>query len=333
MAYPVFDLHCDTADRLSWQSLPEDLKATLGSDAYGPGDEEHLDEIRDIKANRGHLSLERVGSTPWVQCFACYIPDVLSPQDSVRFYEHVSANLDEQAGRHAEAFSLVASAQDIPEQPEAGRLLGVRTIENARLFAADLAHIDTLRRAGVLMASLSWNAAGPLASGHDDESAGLTDVGREALRRMEDARMVLDVSHLNDRCFDEVARLATRPLVASHSNSRAVCGHPRNLTDAQFCEIRDRGGIVGLNYADIFISSEGVPTFDDLSRHIDRWLELGGERTVALGSDFDGCDTPPCIAAADDMPHFQKQLVARFGADVTRKLCFDNARAFFARWS
>ena len=147
--------------------------------------------------------------------------------------------------------------------------------------------------------------------------------------------MVLDVSHLNDRCFAEVERRASRPFVASHSNSRAVCGHPRNLTDAQFARIRDRGGIVGLNYCDIFLSDDApgrAPSFDDIARHIDHWLELDGEDVIALGSDFDGCDTPPCIATAAQMPGFQQQLEQRFGSEVTRKLCYANALAFFERW-
>ncbi len=80
----------------------------------------------------------------------------------------------------------------------------------------------------------------------------------DALRRMEEERVVLDVSHLNDVCFSEVANFATAPFVASHSNARAVCGHKRNLTDAQFAEIRDRGGIVGLNYADLFVVEDRI---------------------------------------------------------------------------
>ena len=330
MPYPVFDLHSDTADRLAWQTLPQAIKDRVGMDAYGPGDADHLSDICDLACNRGHLSLDAIGATPWVQCLACYIPDDLSPAEATTFHAHVEAYLLAQAERH-DAFTLAQSVNDIPEEPAAGQLVGIKTIENARLFAADLSLIERLAQQGLLMASLSWNAPGPLASGHDDEMAGLTSIGIEALRRMEDAHVLLDVSHLNDRSFDDVLRHARHPFVASHSNSRAVCGHPRNLTDAQFAEIRDRGGIVGLNYCCLFLSDSGEPTFDDISRHIDHWLELGGENTIALGSDFDGCDTPACIATAREMPSFQEQLVRRFGDDITRALCYDNALAFFRR--
>ena len=211
----------------------------------------------------------------------------------------------------------------------------MRTIENARLFAHDIELVHACAEQGLLMASLSWNAPGPLASGHDAPELGLTATGREVLRRMEEERVILDVSHLNDVCFDEVASLAERPFVASHSNARAVCGHKRNLTDAQFAEIRDRGGIVGLNYADLFVVDDPAatpPTFDDLSRHIEHWLDLGGERVLALGSDFDGCDPVPDIASADKMLAFQEHLEQRFGAEIIGSLCGGNALAFFERF-
>lgn len=149
---------------------------------------------------------------------------------------------------------------------------------------------------------------------------------------MEAERMVLDASHLNDVCFDEVARIAQRPFVASHSNARAVCGHPRNLTDAQFCEIRDRGGIVGFNYCCDFLVDDpqkAEPTYDDVCAHIEHWLDLGGERVVALGSDFDGCETPSCLADASKLGAFQEQLTKRFGAQLCMALCGGNALAFF----
>ena len=335
MTYPVFDLHCDTADRLAWQTLPAALREQLGSDTYGPGDEAEPERIRELAENRGHLSLGAIGDLSWAQCFACYIPDELTPAQAHAFFNHVSTYLGEQVERNAPRITLAQSAADIRPALRAGHAVAIRTIENATLFAEDPRLVAAASDLGVLMASLSWNAPGPLASGHDAPERGLTPLGRAALAEMERVHMIVDVSHLNDRCFDEVAALTERPFVASHSNSRAVCGHRRNLTDAQFGEIRDRGGLVGLNFADIFLSDkapDAKPTFDDISRHIDHWLELGGECVIALGSDFDGCDTPPVIETAAQMPAFQQRLEARFGARITQRLCSENALAFFERW-
>ena len=313
--FTVFDLHCDTADRLAWQSLPSDLKTASGMDFYGPGDENAPELCRDLKRNHCHISLEGIGGTPWAQCFACYIPDELSAWQSFEFFQHVALHMDEQIALNGGRVGLATAGESISAILDSGRVA---------------AYVDKAALGGVLMASLSWNAAGPLASGHDT-AEGLTTAGFAALKRMEAMGMAIDVSHLNDRCFDEVASSTDAPLVASHSNSRAVCGAPRNLTDAQFDCIRERGGLVGLNFCCDFLRESGEPTFDDISRHIDRWLERDGEDAIALGSDFDGCDTPRCIASAADMPAFQNLLRARFGETITAKLCGLNALRFFSR--
>lgn len=327
--YDVFDLHCDTADRLAWQSLSPALKTATGLRFYGPGDEQSPASYRDLARNGCHISLDGIGAAPWAQCFACFIPDELSCDESLSFFEHVEGYLERQVETNAGRIAFARSGGEARELLSRGRIAAVRTIENARFFALDPAYVERAAERGVAMASLSWNAAGPLASGHDTLE-GLTDAGRTALARMEGTGMAIDVSHLNDRCFSDVAGCTDAPLVASHSNSRAVCGHPRNLTDAQFDLIRERGGLVGLNFYRGFLSEDGCPDFDDISRHIDRWLERDGEDVIALGSDFDGCDTPGRIATAADMPAFQQLLEARFGAAVTAKLCGENALRFFS---
>ena len=335
MTCPVFDLHCDTADRIAWQTLPEDLRRACGADFYGPGDADDPAGCRELARSRCHVSLEAVGKTPWAQCFACFIPDELSPGQAERFYRHVSTYLEAQARKCADAVTVVRAAGEIRPLLAAGRMAAIRTIENARLFAADLGLVSRLAEQGVLMASLSWNAEGPLASGCDSH-AGLTPLGEQALAEMERAGMVLDVSHLNDEGLaDALARTAC-PVVASHSNSRAVCAHPRNLTDRQFLEIRDRGGLVGLNLCCGFLregAGAGDVTFDDVAAHVEHWLDLGGEGVIALGADFDGATVPAFVDGAQALPELQALLAARFGEDVCERLCSGNALAFFERAS
>ena len=339
MSYPVFDLHCDTADRLAWQFLPDDIKQTCGMDFYGPGDADNPSACRDLASSHCHISLDKVGATPWAQCFACYVPDALSPEQAAGFHEGVMSHLAHEVERNAGRVVAVASAsqlRDVLENSGEPHVAAVRTIENARMFAADLGLVERYAADGLLMASISWNAAGPLASGHDTHEH-VSEFGARAIAEMERNRVVLDVSHLNDECFDDVCRLSTRPFVASHSNSRAVCGHRRNLTDRQFAEIRERGGVVGLNYCDKFLSNEVLEgraadvSFDEVAAHIEHWLDLGGEDVVALGGDLDGATVPSLLDGADKMPAFQGLLEHRFGSTITRKLCYANALAFFER--
>lgn len=339
MSYPVFDLHCDTADRLAWQFLPDDIKQTCGMDFYGPGDADDPSACRDLASSHCHISLDKVGATPWAQCFACYVPDALSPEQATGFHEGVMSHLTHEVERNAGRVVAVASAsqlRDVLENSGEPHVAAVHTIENARMFAADLGLVERYAADGLLMASISWNAAGPLASGHDTHEH-VSELGARAIAEMERNRVVLDVSHLNDECFDDVCRLSTRPFVASHSNSRAVCGHHRNLTDRQFAEIRERGGVVGLNYCDKFLSNEVLEghaadvSFDEVAGHIEHWLDLGGEDVVALGGDLDGATVPSLLDGADKMPAFQGLLEHRFGSTITRKLCYANALAFFER--
>ncbi len=343
MTYPVFDLHCDTADLLAERSLPADLLAAVGhgdhgpqGQTQGPADPADPNSTGELARNGGHLSLERVGTVPWAQCMACFIPDELTPEQAVPFCGHVFAHLDAQVQKNADRATLARGAAQIRPALDAGRFVAVRTIENARLFAADPGLVEKLAADGLLMASLSWNGAGPLASGNQSH-AGLSALGASVLAEMERVGVALDVSHLNDEGFADVTARALRPFVASHSNSRAVCGHPRNLTDDQFREIRDRGGVVGLNYCDGFLVEGGWGTreigFDEVAAHIEHWLGLGGEDVVALGSDYDGCTVPAFLDGAQTMPAFQGLLEARFGETVTRKLCAENALAFFERYA
>lgn len=140
----------------------------------------------------------------------------------------------------------------------------------------------------------------------------------------------MDVSHLNDKGFWELEKVATKPYVATHSNSRAVCDHQRNLTDEQFEAICDRGGIVGLNFTDGFVKKGGfVYTFDQLADHVEHWLDLGGEDAVALGSDRDGADIPTWLANCSSQEFLYDGFVNRFGEGVAGKLFYGNAMRFF----
>ena len=184
MPYPVVELHCDTADRLAWQSLPAALRERLSMDTYGPGDENDPAGITQLARNHGHISLEKIGQVSWAQCFACYIPDELTPAQAHAFFDHVSTYLGEQVERNAPHIVLAQSAADIRPALHAGHAVAIRTIENATLFAEDPRLVAAASDLGVLMASLSWNAPGPLASGHDAPERGLTAAGRAVITEM-----------------------------------------------------------------------------------------------------------------------------------------------------
>ena len=144
--------------------------------------------------------------------------------------------------------------------------------------------------------------------------------------------IIVDVSHLNDAGFKDVCATARRPFAASHSNARAVCGHPRNLADWQLRELADCGGIAGLNFCTQFLTDRlADPTRDDVLRHVDHVLETAGEDVLALGSDYDGCDVPSWLEPCDRIGALHELLACEFGRDIADKVFFRNARDFFER--
>lgn len=331
----VFDLHCDTLDRLAWPTLPAALN--LGEKAYPGASGQAAGRLEDFARAGGHLSLDRMAAFAWTQCLAVFVPDPLDPAQSADFFERVAASLPAHAAAHPDLLAVARDARSIQDVLGSGRTCGLLTIENGKLLAArgetdraGRAMVAHLADEGVKMVTLTWNAPNPLGSGHDSEQP-LTAFGRAMLAALEDARIVADVSHLNDPGFWDVARLARRPFAASHSNSRTVCDVPRNLTDDQFRAIRDAGGIVGLNFCRGFVAPSADPTPDELFAHVDHWLDLGGEKVVALGSDYDGCDVPSWLAPCDALATLADEARHRYGSDQANRLLFGNAHDFFVR--
>jgi membrane dipeptidase len=327
----VFDLHCDTLDALAWPTLPDDLNG--GSTTYGHADVPAVapGELQDFAGFGGHLSLENVKGTLWCQCLAVFVPDTLDVPRSRAFFEHVAATLPAHVATHPDLLDVATDAREIDATIASGRMCGLLTIEGGKLLAASDDMVERISQAGVKMLTLTWNAANPLGSGHNTEQ-GLTPFGERCVRELEDRRIVVDVSHLNDPGFDDVRRIARRPFVASHSNSRAICDVPRNLTDDQFRAIRDAGGLVGLNFCDWFVTHERKdPTPDDLLAHVEHWLDLDGRDVVALGSDYDGCNPPSWLVPCDKVATLADLLRERFGAELADRLLFSNAHDFFVR--
>ncbi len=148
--------------------------------------------------------------------------------------------------------------------------------------------VDYLKGCGVRAVALTWNNTNLLAGGVHDPDAGLTEFGRAVVRRMEDSGILVDVSHLSDKSFYDVARIAREPIVATHSNSRTICPHPRNLTDDMFKIINDSGGCTGINLYPLFLTENSECTSKDALKHIEHFISLGGIDAIGIGADFDG---------------------------------------------
>lgn len=253
----------------------------------------------------------------YVQVFAIFIPDTLRGAQAVAYFQKNLRFFQEQKGRLAGVHPLLS-------------------VEGGSVLAGSLERVALLCRAGVRLLTLTWNGDNEIGSGVRGSGGGLTTFGKRLLPALEEAGIYADLSHLNEVGFWEVARLSRQPLLASHSNARAICNHPRNLTDAQFCAIRDSGGLVGLNFYRYFISEDGANAgWDGLWRHIAHFLALGGEQVLALGGDLDGAaEDPHGMAPGLDgnhhLPGLYEYLSHRLDKSILNRLFYENASRFFS---
>ncbi len=203
------------------------------------------------------------------------------------------------------------------------------SVEGGELLGCDPDRLETAAAWGVRSVNLTWNHANALSGSNAEEpDRGLSDRGRAFVERLGDLGIFPDVSHLSDRGFFDLADMGA-PLFASHSNSRALCPHRRNLTDDQFRLLRDRGGVVGINLYTAFVG--GDTSMEALLRHFDHFLDLGGEHTLALGSDWDGSITGAGgIGGVEDMGKLAEAMERRgYGKALIRSIFYDNLARFF----
>lgn len=303
----LFDLHCDTITECTLQGQP-------------------------LRENSLHLSLTRGRVyAPWMQCFAVWIPDELRGGAAVERFDRVVGRFREECRRNADWMQPCRDAHDFQQARQQGKCGAVLTVEGGAALAGELSRVETLAGCGVKILTLTWN--GPCEIGDGAMTVhprGLTEFGRQAVPLLEQYGIVMDLSHASDPLFDDAAQLARRPFIASHSNARAVCPHPRNLTDEQFLTIRERGGLVGLNFHPPFLNGSGRASLDDLLRHTEHFLGLGGEDTLALGSDFDGAQLPNGVVGVQSMGQIWEYFV-KFGYQepLLEKIFFKNAWKFF----
>lgn len=273
MNFPVFDLHCDTALRL------------LGDDVNQAG---------SLNQNAGHIDLTRAEKLPgYCQCFACFTTPYMKDEkwyglSPVVVFEREIATIQREVDKNKKKIGLVYSADDIRANYEKGKMSALLTIEGPAGFDFDPELLEPMFQAGFRISTLGWNESNAL-TGSNQTGGGLTDLGRAYVRNAQDLGILVDVSHISDEGFWDIMKITQAPVIASHSNSRAVCGHARNLTDDMFRAIRDSGGVAGINQFAEFLGEK--PTMDTICDHIFHFLEMDPEcRHIALGGDLDGCD-------------------------------------------
>lgn len=206
-----------------------------------------------------------------------------------------------------------------------GEIGAVLALEGADAFGNDLMKLRQLYRLGVLSIGLTWNNANLCADGAGEpRGGGLTLFGKEVVQSNNEHGVLTDVSHLSEKGFWDVMKLAEYPF-ASHSNASALCEHPRNLKDDQVKAMFDRGGHIHVVFYPPFINGNQTAEIWELIRHIDHLCSLGGVKQIGLGSDFDGMDFyTNGLNNSSDFPVLINELLKTFSEEEVRGFAYQN---------
>jgi membrane dipeptidase len=260
-------------------------------------------------------------------------PDLATAQAATFAMASILARIERTAeGR----VRICRDVDDIRHCIKTGVLAAVLHIEGAEAIDPGFETLDVLHAAGLRSLGPVWSR--PNLFGHGvpfrcpsspDTGPGLTDHGKELIRACNQLKILIDLSHLNEHGFWDVAKLSDAPLVATHSNAHALSPHSRNLTDKQLAAVRDSGGMVGVNYAVSFLRADGKQDGDTpvelVIDHVEHMLKHVGEDGVGFGSDFDGARIPKGLGNAAGLPALVEVMRARgFGKALIEKLCFRN---------
>lgn len=300
------DLHCDTIMGLM-DAGPE---AALKSNNLNV-------DIAKLKAGGSLAQFFAL----FVDMRACENPLEYGLKMLDRFYSELDKNSSDLA--------LALNYQDVQRNRADNKISAFLTIEEGGVLKGEVSNLRNFYRLGVRLITLTWNYPNELGFPNIKEeyrSCGLTSIGCDIIGEMNRLGIIIDVSHLSDQGFYDVARLSTKPFVASHSNARAVTNHSRNLTDDMIRVLAEKGGVVGINFARDFLGSKDISRVEDMVKHIKHIIAIGGIETAAVGSDFDGIDPELEIVDFSEMTKLANALEQNhFNSSQIDKICYSNA--------
>ena len=275
----MIDLHCDTIMQLL----------------------DHPDS-GDLYRNTWKIDIEKLQKAhSKVQDFALFI-NLGETNDPYGRYEEMRNLCTTQIHLYGEHIQHVLSYQDVKSVYESGKIGALMSIEEGGVLGGDLDKLKQAYQDGVRLITLTWNYPNGLGEPHcGEQHKKLTPKGIEFVEAMQDLGIIVDCSHLNDAGTEQLGDILDVPFVASHSNAREVTAHTRNLPDNLIKLIANKGGVIGLNFAQSFLGTSPVSRIDDIVKHGLYLINKGGEDVVALGTDFDGIKPNTEIKDASEM--------------------------------
>ena len=275
----MIDLHCDTIMQLL----------------------DHPDS-GDLYRNTWKIDIEKLQKAhSKVQDFALFI-NLGDTNDPYGRYEEMRNLCTTQIHLYGEHIQHVLSYQDVESVYKSGKIGALMSIEEGGVLGGDLDKLKQAYQDGVRLITLTWNYPNGLGEPHcGEQHKKLTQKGIEFVEAIQDLGIIVDCSHLNDAGTEQLGDILDVPFVASHSNAREVTAHTRNLPDNLIKLIANKGGVIGLNFAQSFLGTSPVSRIEDIVKHGLYLINKGGEDVVALGTDFDGIKPNTEIKDASEM--------------------------------
>ena len=292
---------------------------------------------RDLDNIDAHINVEKLRrGGALLQSFAVFTPT--GPEAKIyrlseshwEFFLNSVELYEKQLERCKADIAPMRSMADFRRNVAEGKISAMLTLEDAVCLEGDISRVQQLYDKGVRLVTLSWNYENSLAfpNSPDPElhAKGLKEFGFEALSEMNRLGILVDVSHLSEGGFYDVARAGTKPFVASHSCARALCDHSRNLSDAQLRVLADCGGVCGVNFYSAFLSPGSEHSRnEEILRHMEHIANKAGIESVALGSDFDGITCSLELKDYSGMARLCELIEKRFGGDDAERILSGNA--------
>ena len=271
----MIDLHCDTMMQLL----------------------DHPDS-GDLYRNTWKIDIEKLQKAhSKIQDFALFI-NMGETNDPYGRYEEMRNLCVSQIHNYGEHIQHVLSYQDVESVYKSGKIGALMSIEEGGVLGGDLNKLKQAYQDGVRLITLTWNYPNGLGEPHcGEQHKKLTSKGVEFVEAMQELGIIVDCSHLNDAGTEQLGDILDVPFIASHSNARELRSHTRNLPDNLIRLIANKGGIIGLNFAQNFLGTSPISRIEDIVKHGLYFIDKGGEDVVALGTDFDGI--PPDTEIAD----------------------------------
>ena len=231
--------------------------------------------------------------------------------------------IEAMVAKSADYVNIAYTPADLYRLKSEGKKAIMLGIENGYAIGKDIANVERFRRRGVVYMTLCHNGNNQLCGSarFNEENLGVNAFGEQVIREMNRVGMMVDISHAGERTFYDALDISTKPIVASHSSSRALCNHPRNLTDAQLKALADKGGVAQVTLYNGFLKEEGTATIQDAIAHLNHMVDIMGIEHVGIGTDFDGDGGIIGCASASELINFTRCLLKeRYSEEDIRRI-------------